>query len=238
MTSVLPNYPGTGLLPEKTISYRSYLKTQLVLSLQDVYTNHPDPRIQASKITIEYPTNQNAYPTIVIRFWERSIRNAGVGHIEYIINGEGNTAPYRHYLYDGTIEYAIFALTSLDRDLMADALVQTLTMPDTEAYTEPFFDKIYVAQAGDVLGQLNYINLNTDKIEGFGDTQTAQPWLSEDQFVYQTSYRVGVYGEFYSLPPDVTSNVGVIESVELLPYLQGTTPPAGSNVNPDWQPPS
>src|SRR5205807_3756699 len=95
------------LLPEQTIRYKTFVKAALVEALREVFVNHPDTLIQNSKISIDYPTSQARYPTVLVRYHERQIRNAGVGHVEYILR-EGSTTivdRFRHYLYDGDIEY-------------------------------------------------------------------------------------------------------------------------------------
>lgn len=280
-------------LPERTIPYKTYIKRALVEALREVFTNHPDTMLRRTKVSIDYPTSELAYPSVVIRFFERSVHNAGVGHVEYLYSRAGSYVlvvknegmvikvesvdddavsaksaeyralgytvkifdqytgvnKYRHYLYDGDIEFAVFALSSLDRDLISDTLVQTLAMPDMAAYTNNFFNRVYFppsltpANSGDYEpGEWNYVNLNTDQISGFGETQTPQPWLSDDQLVYQTSYRVGIYGEFYSLPPinDVPA-YGLISDVKVYPYdtavgdaipVSQDGPDAG--LNPPW----
>lgn len=215
------------MLPERTIRYKTYVKTALVTALRDVFKVHPDPLLRKTKITIDYPTSENMYPTIIVRFYERDIRNAGVGHVEYLPRQGTELAPiydkFKHYLYNGDIEFAIYALSTRDRDLLADSLVQTIAMADMEAYTNNFLNRIYFPpddNEGVDEPWYNFVNLNTDKISGFGETQTQQPWLSEDQLQYQTSYRVGIYGEFYSLPPlDTIPGHGLIETVNLYPYM-------------------
>lgn len=185
---------------------------------------------------MDFPTSENAYPTIIVRFFERGIKNMGVGHIEYIYNDETQVASsrFKHYLYDGDIEFAVYALSSLDRDLMADALVQTIAMADLLAYTKEFIDRIYFPP-DTIVNDWNYVNINTDQIEGFGETQAPQPWLSEDQLVYQTSYRVGIFGEFYSLPPLAPAISGPIRKVNLYPYIGGLEPiPTGTDDPSPW----
>lgn len=230
------------LLPEQTIRYKTYVKQSLVEALRSVFSNHPDTLIRNTKISVDYPTSQARYPTVIVRFHERDIQNAGVGHVEYILRDNSTTIidKFRHYLYHGDIEFAIFALSSKDRDLISDAVVQVLAMPDTATYTNSWINRLYFP-ADDTDGydeaKWNYVNLNSDVISPFGETQTQQPWLSEDQLQYQTSYRVGIYGEFYSLPPvdDVTAANGVIEKVNVYPYIEDLEPvPEGTNDPSPW----
>src|SRR4051812_31881558 len=124
-----------AMLPEQTIRYKTYVKTALVEALRSVFSNHPDSLLQRTKVSIDYPTSENKYPTVLVRFFEGKITNAGVGHVESLLReGTAIYDKYRHYLYHGDIEFAVYALSSKDRDLIADTLVQTIGMGDMATY--------------------------------------------------------------------------------------------------------
>lgn len=233
------------MLPEQTIRYKTSIKYALVEALRSVFSNHPDTLLRRTKVSIDYPTTENMYPTVIVRFYEREIRNAGIGHVEYLARTENGLETaikdkFKHYLYNGDIEFAVFALSSRDRDLIADTIVQTLGMAEMATYTNNFIARLYFPpeDTTDIDEyRYNFVNLNTDLISGFGETQTQQPWLSEDQLQYQTSYRVGIYGEFYSLPPlaDVNTGIGIIERVDLFPYIEDLEElPTGTNDPSQW----
>jgi hypothetical protein len=225
-------------LSEKTIPYKTFIKQSLVEALHKVFDDHVDDLLKKTKVTIEYPTSEAAYPAIIIRFFERDIKNAGVGHSE-ILSIDNVHWKFKHYLYSGDIEFSIHALSSLDRDLIADSLIQTLGMGDLTSYTEPFFKRIYNSNATHPKALFNFINLNTDTISGFGETQNKAPWDPEDVYVYQTNYRCGIYGEFYSLPPAPGQEVGFVEEVDQYPYLQDLedVPNPHPEDPAEWQPP-
>lgn len=237
-TSGVSTINPQSFLPIETISYKTYLKSALVSALRIVFNSHPDPRLQTQYdsngnvsggtfIGIEFPTDQHEYPTIVVRYYERQVRNAGVGHIEYFFNPvtSGNDA-YRHGYYIGTAEFEISALSTLDRDLVSDSLVQILRMPDMEAYTNLFFNEIFNTELS--APNLNYVDLNTDIIDGIGESTTEPPWGSENQLIYQSGYRIDVFGEFYSLPPNKPP-VGFLDTINIFPYISsmGQTVPSG-----------
>jgi hypothetical protein len=226
------------MLPERTVPYKSWVKSSLVEAFRPVFANHPDEKLRRTKVSIDYPTSELQYPSVVIRFYEREIKNAGVGHVEFILMEEEDPffVKFRHYLYDGDIELAIFALSSFDRDLISDTIVQTFAMHDMASYTESFWNRIY--HGTDPKAAWNYVNLNTDRILGFGESQTPQPWLSEDQLVYQSSYRIAIYGEFYNLPPDNLPPAGLISKVNVYPYLQGEPVPNGTDDPAPWDMPT
>jgi hypothetical protein len=224
------------LLPEETIPYKTWVKTSIVEALKPVFANHPDEKIRGTKVSIDYPTSRAHYPAVIVRFFEQQIQNAGVGHVEYILINDSDPyrVKFRHFLYKGSIEFAIFGLSSLDRDLISDTIVQTIAMSDMASYTRNFWDRIYFPDTS-VKSDWNYVNLNTDELMPMGEQQTPQPWLSEDQLVYQTGYRVGIYGEFYNLPPTVLPAGGVIEKVTVYPYYPPDDPlPTGTDDPADW----
>jgi hypothetical protein len=227
-----------SFLPIQTISYKSYLKEALAGALRMVFNSHPDLNLQTQYdqngnviggtfIGIEYPTDARQYPNILIRVHEQSIAAAGVGHIEYFFNPvTSGIDSYRHTYYHAIAEFEIFALSSLDRDLVSDSLVQILKMPDMAVYTNIFFNEIFDIEIP--APNLNYVNMNIDEIDGMGESISPVPWGSENQLVYQTGYRQKVFGEFYSLPPN-NAPVGMIEAVDLYPYIAslGQTIPSG-----------
>lgn len=233
--------------PETTIRYKTYIKRSVVEAFKGVFEHHKDELLSGTNVTIEYPRTDAEYPTLLIRFFEKDIQNMGVGHQEHIhVDGPDGKPEsegiftFKHYLYHADIEYAIYALSSLDRDLIADTVVQTLGMGTLEAYTNRFFERIYPdeqeAQYPDSIW--HFININTDMISGFGETQTATPWQSEDDLIYSTSYRTSVMGEFYSVPPNIPKEY--ISKVLLFPYIGGLeeVPQGESGGDALWEPPS
>lgn len=234
-------------LPERTTRYKTYVKHALVEALKPVFEKHKDELQQHTRVTIDYPRKEAHYPTVVIRFFEREIKNAGVGHEEWIVGVEddgstlapGEAYRFKHYFYSGDIEFAVHALSSLDRDLISDSLVQTIAFGNLEGYTNQFFNRIYPNEAHHQIPDSiwHYININADLLQGFGENQVPTPWMSEDDLVYLTSYRVRVFGEFYSVPPDAPAEF--IEKVIQYPYIARVDPVPTGNPDDDapWLPP-
>jgi hypothetical protein len=182
---------------------------------------------------------------VLIRFFERDITNAGVGHEEYVdlslldLDGVSGVFKFKHYFYHADIEFAIMALSSLDRDLVADSVVQTIAMGTLEDYTNRFFNRIYPRESENQYPDSiwHYVNINSDQIQGFGEGQNVPVWGSEDDLVYQTSYRVRAFGEFYSVPPETPINI--IEAVTQYPYIAGLedVPTGDPDDGGQWVPP-
>lgn len=229
-------------LPQQTIRYKTYVKTALVEAFRDVFEHHIDELLSRTKVTIDYPRTEADYPALVVRFFERDITNAGVGHEEWIKgdgtgDDEGGVFRFKHYFYHADLEFAVYGLSSLDRDLISDSVVQTITMGNLADYTNRFFERIYPDEGKYPDSIWHYINIDADEMQGFGETQNATPWGSEDDLMYQTSYRIKVFGEFYSVPPNIPG--GIIEKVIQYPYIGGIedVPEGTSGDGADWIPP-
>lgn len=145
---------------------------------------------------------------------------------------------FKHLIYEGDLEFAVYALSSYDRDLVGDTLIQVLQMADLEPWTNQILARIYEADPDiEPTSLFHFINLNTDKAAGFGETQSPVPWESEDQMIYNKSYRIGVLGEVYSrVPPNPI--YGLVEQVDVYPYQKDVGEPK-PNPHPDdptpWQ---
>lgn len=126
---------------------------------------------------------------------------------------------FKHVIYEGDIELAVYALTSYDRDLIADTLIEVLMMADLEPWTNELLKRIYNADINiKPTAAEHFININTDTIGPFGESQTPVPWGSEDELIYNVSYRIPVMGELYSRTP--TQQVfGFVERVDTYPYM-------------------
>lgn len=303
--------------PERTLPYKTYIKRALVEGLRSVFTSHPDLLLQQTKVSIEYPRTQADYPAVLLKFYERKIMNAGVGHSQdlklydppkptvtsadgslpdrwyeyrvsyiladdeetesseakrvenpaggahftltwpagdvvkyrvyrrsagtpfhvywettdptYVDNGASGTPgtplgarKFKHYMWSGDFEFAVYALSNLDRDLIADTLIQTIAMGDLEAFTNSFYARVEPVNSPSVEAYAgsasNFIVLQSDEVVGYGESQAPVPWGSEDDLIYQTSYRIGAYGEFYNLPGRPRP---FVEHADLFPYEPG-----------------
>lgn len=225
-----------GYLPQQSIRYKSYIKEALVEGLQAVFKSHRDKVLRSTKVGIDFPITQVQYPAIQVRFFERSIANAGVGHYETLEDTEnpGSFHKFKHYLFQGDIEFAIYAQSSYDRDLISDSLVQILTMGELETYTNLFFKRLYDPDVlVDPAALETFLTLNTDQIRPFGETQALAPWNPEDEMIYQTSYRIEIHGEIYNRIYEDAEGTGLVERVDLYPYRRPLLPEPEPFPHPD-----
>lgn len=224
------------MITQQSIRYKTYLKEALVEALRPVFKTHPDTNLRSTKVDVDFPQDKADYPAIIVRFFERSLSNAGIGHRELIRKANGDLQVMKHYIYSGDVELAVYALSSYDRDIISDTLVHTLAMGDLEEHLNHFFNRLYNADLElDPDAKSHYITLNTDKIQGFGENQNQAPWMAEDVLVYQTSYRIGLLGEFYSR--ELAGTVGLVDRVDVYPWIKDEeVKPEGDPTNTfEWE---
>jgi hypothetical protein len=227
---------------QQTVRYRTYIKETLVEALRDVFDDHPDPLLRNTKVTVELPTDESSFPAIIVRYYNRRLNNAGIGHHEWMLATPEGYEPklyqkFKHFMYSGDVEFKIMALSSKDRDFLADALVQTLGMAETEAYSRTFLERVYNADPELQEGsKYHFINLATDEFSELGDQEGPAPWMEEDLLVYSSTFRIPIFGEFYSrLLTDQTS-YGIVQKVEFYPWIPDMPDPVDpitGAANPD-----
>ncbi len=232
---------------EHTIRYKTYLKQTVAEALQAVFEDHPDSLLRDTKVRIPDSFEEADYPLIVVRYHERSVRDAGVGHYERGYDEATNRYYKRQRKhYRGSLEFEISALSSLDLDLISDAFIETVMMSEILSYTNYFLARIYAPEEFERLKDMptgsigtyhyyNLPNLGTQDLSAGGESAVPAPWGPEDVLVYQTSYTMEIFGEVISLPPDILYNL--ITDIRPYPYVGGAEPvPTGADDPAPWLP--
>lgn len=230
-------------LGQKTIGYRTYVNTALVEALRSAFADHPDNLLQRTQVHLGFSFNEVDYPAVVVEFAPSSNERAGVGHTELRYDADSDTyAKADRRLYHGTINFRIYALSTLDRDLIADSLTQILGMPELLEWTYRFYLRIYNPDQWGVLEnkmvqghQFHFLNVNADRINDQPPSQSPAPWGPEDVLLYETGMSIPVFGEVLSIPPD--QNWTVVSKVFIYPYIRGLEPvPQGVDDPAPWIP--
>lgn len=231
--------------PQKTIQFKTYLKTALVDALQSTFDVHPDTRLRDVKVRTEFSFEEVDYPLIVVGYFGRDVQNAGVGHRELIWNEElGRYSKHKRRLYHGDLEFRIYALSTLDRDIISDALVEIIGLNQITDYTNYFMARLYdpeewqgnVGMSDEDLGEAylyTLVNVDTDNMTDLGDSASPAPWQPEDVYLYMGGYRLAAMGDVISLPPSIFYTI--IEKVLAYPYIGGLEPiPPGTDDPAPW----
>jgi len=148
-------------IPITTIRYKTFVKQTVVSALRTVFTNHPDAILASTKTTIDFPFTEAEYPAVVVRFYERTIKNAGVGHEEYLSSGE---------LVDQGTWFDPFVSGSAPFRSVQDYKVVTGSYPASGTLTTTNFKVIPLkpTQAVDIVtGQRSHVRVNRVGSEAF-----------------------------------------------------------------------
>ncbi len=326
--SIVPNpRPQKAVyVPQQTLQYKTFLKRTITEALQNAFRlyglqepeapHQYDNTLGKTKIGPDYQTTRANFPSIVVKFYEQQIMNAGVGHMEWgpetteinltgtghievgsgelseldtvqfllpgitEIKGDGipkgalvirivdehsvllnkeayetrttnlmirgelnideNFIEYHHSIYHGDIALEVYGLSSVDRDKVADALVEVVQMGVVGAEGKSFQQRIYDTIGLSPYSQWHFIAINTDLFKGYGEREELAPWMPEDTWVYRAEYRVPIIGEFYSITPKQgAGTLNLVKHVKVYPWLPAdagiSNSPQGEfgEVNPD-----
>jgi hypothetical protein len=216
-----------------TLQYKSFLKRAVRQAMAAALAGHPDPTVARTQVALDYSLEDYTMPIVIVGFHEEQLPNAGVGHFEWWPAPDFDEADpiyveYQHRMYKGSISFTIYGQSSADRDVLSDAVVETLAMnevsPPGQAFTYRFYDQMEEVSPP---GVIHFPTLNTDQISPAGEQAVPPPWRPEDALVYQTGYSITVFGEFYSyVPPNPTGTVptgtGPIVEVDVYEYPVGS----------------
>jgi len=226
-----------GYVNQVTLQYSTFIKGAVMEALQEAFAIHPDPTVQKTFVGLDFAHKQFSLPALIVKWYEREIKNAGVGHEEWLPSpyDPNPDAPtyfdkYYHRIYTGDFSFDIWGMSSVDRDLVRDALVEILTMTDITVPGDTFIQRLYYQLNTTPYGLWHFPFLNTDLLNGYGEKTQAAPWGSEDGLVYQVNYRIPVMGEFYSKPPSQPgTSLQMVSQVDVYPYIEGTDPLPSAN---------
>lgn len=295
--SVVPNPRKVKpqYVAQQTLQYTTFLKRTMTEALQNAFGFYEDPTLAKTKIGPDYQTTRANFPSIVVKFYEQQIKNAGVGHVEWgpetnvivltgtgkitegsgVLSGlatvddlypgitevKGNGIPknavvvrilnetsvlldknafetretilsirgelnidekfieYHHSIYHGDVALEVYGLSSVDRDKIADAIVEVVQMGVVGEEGKSFQERIYDTIGLSPYSDWHFIAVNTDLLSGYGEREEMAPWMAEDTWVYRREYRVPILGEFYSITPKaLKGTLGLVKRVKLYPW--------------------
>lgn len=168
------------------MSYRRKLKAGLVSALRKTFDgNYPEEKLRDIRVSIEYPIQQQDYPSIWVDFEEATLQTAGIDHREEDEDGH----LVLRWRYEGHASYTIAAMSSLERDRIFDELVKILAFGRSAEHLSAFREYI---ESNDLIA----MNFDFDQIEVSGNAATpGTPWET-DEIIYESTLIMQVIGEF------------------------------------------
>jgi hypothetical protein len=200
----LPGAGGAGMIETVKRAVMNALRE----ALSGTSLNH---LVNGTEVTVdmEYPIEKEHYPGIWVQFSFSEITQAGIGHEPLIrtvvaeATEEGpevvNWEPVREFQFKGRVTLTIVALTSLERDRLADSVITMLAFsrPPGNVLTNPNEDTRQFRQLIGSLAENPYVSLtiNHDQIMPGGQAMTTGvPW-DEEIPGYEDSYSFDVLGQ-------------------------------------------
>lgn len=200
----LPGAGGAGMIETVKRAVMNALREALSGGTLNEMVNGSDLTID-----MEYPIQKESYPGIWVQFTFTEIVQAGIGHEPLIRNvvapADGgapevvNWEPVREVQFKGRVTLTIVALTSLERDRIADAVITMLAFsrPPQTVLTKPGRDTGELRQFMSSLAANPHvcISVNQDQIVPGGQAMTTGvPW-DEEIPGYEDTYSFDVLGQ-------------------------------------------
>lgn len=199
-----PNAGGAGMIETVKRAIMNALREALTGTTLNHLVNGTDVTVD-----MEYPIEKENYPGIWVQFSFSEITQAGIGHeplIRTVVTPATSTAaevvnwePIREFQFKGRVTLTIVALTSLERDRIADAVITMLAFsrPPEMALTKPGEDTKQFRQLIDSLANNPYVSLtfNHDQVIPGGQAMTTGvPW-DEEIPGYEDTYSFDILGQ-------------------------------------------
>lgn len=199
-----PGAGGTGMIETVKRAVMNALREALTGTSLNHLVNGTDVTV-----SMEYPIEKESYPGIWVQFSFNEIVQAGIGHEPLIRNvlaeATANTPEVinwetmREFQFKGRVTLTIVALTSLERDRLADAVITMLAFSRTpnNVITDPTQDTKQLRQLISSLAENPYVSMtiNHDQvIPGGQGMTTGVPW-DEEIPGYEDSYSFDILGQ-------------------------------------------
>lgn len=211
-------------------------KTLFLEAIQNAFdADYPDPLLRGLWISMEYPVEPAQMPGIWVDFTPTAeLQIAGISHHEDVLQTDGTFRRGTRWRFGGHISYTVTAMTSRERDKIADEVIRVLAFggeyPTLSEYRKTL-------EANDLI----QVSMQWDTFSiGGKDEAPGTPWGS-DEMVYEITVGVDCQGSFISGSVDgplllavsqvIAKDQGPGESPPDFP----TSPVGGTPAPNEWQ---
>ena len=196
--------PGTAVpetIPGSEGGLIEAVKRAVVMGLREALTR-TSITVDGSPVYVdlEYPMKKEQYPGIWVQFSITKLNRAGISHEVWVRDENLNWTPIQEWYFTGRVTLTIVALKSLERDRIADGVVNMLAFsrgPEL-VITQQSADTKQYRSLLTALAENPYVavSLNTDVITPGGQNVTMDvPW-QQDVLAYEDSYSFDLQGNF------------------------------------------
>lgn len=201
----------------------------LVRAMREVFTgSFSENQFKNLRIVPQFPMSKDKYPCIVVEPDISVIRNAGVGHREYFRDPNDMVRLWQHRIFSGSLNITVMGLSILDRDVLADKIIELLSFGEIMEELYPFFYYIWGdPDAPSGLLSRYQLELNLDEINVGSPSVTPTPWESEDELLYSKTISLEMMGGFYNALRDIP--LDYIRRIDFYALLYGDIDPQEVN---------
>jgi hypothetical protein len=172
--------------------YVTRVKTLAIEALHAAFDDqYPVPEFRELHCSLEYPVEKSSFPEVWVRYSDTGpLRQAGVSHVEDRNEADGGrVAPFTRFRFEGSWEFVVVALSSVERDRVYDELVATIAWSGFDSLRGRF--RSYLAN-----NDLIDLTVRTDEIESTGESaEPGTPW-GTDEVVYERTLAIDLIGDF------------------------------------------
>lgn len=155
---------------------------------------------QKFHVDIEYPTEQTDYPGVWVQFSIETLKRAGLAMSTLTQDNDGNWGPVYEWIFTGRITLTIAALSSKDRDRLADTVISALAFsrPPDLVIRKPGQDAQQDRGLITAINSNPYValTLSTDEIMSGGQTVTGGTPFAPNILLYEDNYAIECQGQF------------------------------------------
>lgn len=214
--------PGQGLIitPAKKLIIRALRATFTAL--------YPNTKMASMNIDMEYPYLTEHYPGIWVRFSPHKLQASGLDPVQ---QDDGGTEIFSVWYFEGTFSFTIIALTSKERDLISDGIIEAYAFASQMPSASPFYAAI---QSSDLIN----MSLQQDILTPGGQSETiGTPW-DDDKIAYEDRYSFEVVGQVRSRVQPGVSFTNLSE-IQVYPTLTNVAGAPDNSIDDDgngqWQ---
>jgi hypothetical protein len=175
--------------------------------------DYPVDEFRSLHISPEFPILRADYPAVWVDFEPTGpLQPSGVDSTLYTgrtVNG--NVSGYKIWRFEGNATYTVMALSSLERDRLADEIIRTIAFggidPTRSTFRRVIESNPWIAT-----------NINFDQIQQRGKQANAgTPWGTDEEF-YEMTLSVQCIGEFASDPS--TADIVILREIVFIPGVE------------------
>lgn len=208
--------------------YITRVKTLAIEALQAAFDDqYPVAEFQGMHCSLEYPVDKTDFPEIWVRYSDTGpLKQAGVSQIEDTNEADGSRVqPYTRFRFEGSWEFVVVALSSVERDRVYDELVATIAWSGFDTLRGRF--RSYLAN-----NDLIDLTVRTDQIESTGESaEPGTPW-GTDEIVYERTLAIDLIGDF--TPDPETGVIVPLSKIMVTPTVDLTLDDISSGGFDSW----